>query len=100
MAATVNDIVTWVQVITEPVPCLIRRTPDGLYAIYSPYFDEDGYGDMPEAALRDFLTSLMDRYYSLRRHVEHLSPSEASILGRLTGWMECGKWLTLAGKRG
>ena len=100
MRATVNDLVSWVQVITEPVPCLIRRTPDGFYAIHSPYFDEDGYGDMPESALHDFLTSLMDRYHSLRRHVARISPDEAIILGRLTEWVECGKWLTLAGKRG
>lgn len=45
--------------------------------------DEESYGQRVEDALRDFLTSLRDRYESLRRRESRLSPRDRDVLARL-----------------
>lgn len=55
---------------------------DGV-TIRSEFLDEDGYGWSYEEAWDDFLTSLRDRYSSLAKREERLSPADRETLKKL-----------------
>jgi hypothetical protein len=59
----------------------IGTTPDG-YVIRSGYLDEDAFGLTYQEVYLEFLTSLRDRYYSLCRREDSLSPQDHSVLER------------------
>ena len=65
----------------------IEINRDG-YVIASGAVDEDGYGRTYEEAYRDFLTSLRDRYHSLRTREASLSQEDHMVLQKLRALLE------------
>lgn len=60
----------------------VEATSDG-YVIRCRYLDEDAFAARYEEVYLEFLTSLRDRYYSLCRRKDQLSPQDLFILERL-----------------
>jgi hypothetical protein len=59
-----------------------RITRDG-FVVSSGALDEEAFGLTERDAYLDFLTSLRDRYISLRRRESSLSAHDSSVLGKL-----------------
>ncbi len=57
-------------------------TSDG-FLIRSGAFDEEAFGVVEKDAYLDFLTSLRDRYNSLKRRESSLSAQDSSVLNKL-----------------
>ncbi len=69
--------------LAHPVIVQVRVTRHG-WVVSSGELDEESFGETFHDAYLDFLTSLRDRYVSLRRHEERLSPEDRIVLERLT----------------
>ena len=65
----------------------IENTRDGV-VLRSASLDEEAFGASYNEACLDFLTSLRDRYRSLSRREERLSPQDCSVLERLCRLLE------------
>lgn len=74
-------------VLQFPIVTEVQVTKDGIIIKYA-YIDEEAYGDTLQAACVDFLTSIRDRYHSLRRREKRLSPHDQTILERLRTLLE------------
>jgi hypothetical protein len=60
----------------------VEYAHDGVI-ISAPFFDEEGYGETYKIAWNDFLTSIRDRYVSMKKREDRLSPFDRKILHRL-----------------
>lgn len=65
----------------------LHSTRDG-YIISSAYVNEDGYGPTIREAYFDFLSSIRDRYDSLKKHEPRLSTRELQVLHNLHNLLE------------
>jgi hypothetical protein len=69
-------------VLQRPLAAQAEITKDG-FIIKSAYIDEEAYGPTFSSAYTDFLTSIRDRYHSLRNRKKPLSSNDQHILDRL-----------------
>lgn len=87
----------WAEIMTFPAE---MRLPDGAFILARPLLveaertdhgvlihckiaDDDAFGATREEAIYDLLTSIVDRYHSLNRRAEQLSPRDREVLERL-----------------
>jgi hypothetical protein len=68
--------------LTQDLAVSQEITEDG-YVIRSLYIDEESFGATSEQAYFDFLTSIRDKYNSLRRRETKLSPHDKAVLGNI-----------------
>jgi hypothetical protein len=61
---------------------VIQNTIDG-FLIAVPIFDEEGYGETYESAWDDLLSSIRDKYASLAKMEQGLSPPDRKVLSEL-----------------
>ncbi len=71
------------------VMAAFEATEDGV-VVRSAEFDEESYGSTLEEAVADFVTSLRDRYISMRRRRDRLSPGDRAVLTRLKAVLVTG----------
>jgi hypothetical protein len=65
---------------------VVERTIDG-FVITAPIFDETGYGETYESAWDDLLSSIRDRYASLVKREQGLSPLDHKVLSELRKYL-------------
>lgn len=68
----------------------LHTSKDG-YVIKSALIDEDGYGYTKHEAYTDFLTSIRDRYNSLKERKSRLSTDDLEILNNISSLLEPSK---------
>jgi len=68
----------------------LHTSKDG-YVIQSALIDEDGYGYTKREAYIDFLTSICDRYNSLKGRKSSLSKHDLQILNNISSLLEPSK---------
>ncbi len=65
---------------------VVECTIDG-FVIGAPIFDEEGYGETYESAWDDLLSSIRDRYASLVKREQGLSPPDRKVLSELRKYL-------------
>jgi hypothetical protein len=65
---------------------VVEWTIDG-FVITAPIFDEEGYGETYENAWDDLLSSIRDRYASLVKREQGLSPLDQKVLSELRKYL-------------